>query len=113
MLTMTNIAIVVGVLLLLWAGVRLFSSKNEPSATEQSSSASPSANSTSDDAVTAAVIAASIAAKEEEIAVVISAALMMHGLGSAERIVAVRPIVSRSWAQNARVSAVTSRDQMF
>ena len=112
MLTMTNIAIVVGVLLLLWAGVRLFSSKNEPSATEQSSSASPSANSTSD-AVTAAVIAASIAAKEEEIAVVISAALMMHGLGSSERIVAVRPIVSRSWAQNARVSAVTSRDQMF
>lgn len=112
MLTMTNIAIVVGVLLLLWAGVRLFSSKNEPSATEQSSSTSPSANSTSD-AVTAAVIAASIAAKEEEIAVVISAALMMHGLGSSERIVAVRPIVSRSWAQNARVSAVTSRDQMF
>ena len=112
MLTMTNIAIVVGVLLLLWAGVRLFSSKNEPSATEQSSNVSPSANSTSD-AVTAAVIAASIAAKEEEIAVVISAALMMHGLGSSERIVAVRPIVSRSWAQNARVSAVTSRDQMF
>ena len=112
MLTMTNIAIVVGVLLLLWAGVRLFSSKNAPSATEQSSNVSPSANSTSD-AVTAAVIAASIAAKEEEIAVVISAALMMHGLGSSERIVAVRPIVSRSWAQNARVSAVTSRDQMF
>ena len=112
MLTMTNIAIVVGVLLLLWAGVRLFSSKNEPSATEQSSNVSPSANSTSD-AVTAAVIAASIAAKEEEIAVVISAALMMHGLGSSERIVAVRPIVSRSWAQNARISAVTSRDQMF
>lgn len=112
MLTMTNIAIVVGVLLLLWAGMRLFSSKKEPSATEQSSNALSGANSTSD-AVTAAVIAAAIAAKEEEIAVVISAALMMHGLGGSDRIVAVRPIVSRSWAQNARISAVTSRDQMF
>ena len=98
------------VLVVLWL---VFKPKKKQTAQKAATSVGTSAavgNAT--DAIIAATVAA-IAAKEDEVVAVITAALAFHGISGGDQIVAVRPLGSKDWKFDSRISAVRQRDQMF